>query len=236
LDAPRRAAKAVIQQIDEIMPRDMKGDLLAENQGEIVLGIRLSVLKRRIQTLETVLTNDMPDLSSYLVSQKGIYKTDDLIERADAHFHEELRTDIPDQAKADFREAGKCLAYEVPTACAFHLWRAVETVAQAYYVKLTGKTFEEGGVARNWGAYIKALETAGADVKITEFLDHIRDKYRNPQMHPEETVSNQQAFGLFGAASSVISAMILGMQKPAQQQLSLGQVAPPGQAAAGGSA
>ncbi len=233
LDASKRAALAVIQNIDSVIPRDLK-EAFAKDKDEIVYGYQINWIKNAVQTLETVMTNDMPGLSSYMVNQKGIYKTDDLIERADAHFHEEIRPHIPDRAKEDFKEAGKCLAYEVPTACAFHLWRSVETVAEAYYQKLTTKTFEQAGVQRNWGAYIKALAAAQADSKITQFLDHIREKYRNPQMHPDEMVSDQQAFGLFGAASSVITQIVLEIQKPAQQQLTLGQVAQAGKPAAGG--
>jgi len=226
LDASKRAALSVIQSIDGILPRDF-AEVVKKDKEEEIPGYRIGWITKAVQTLETVLGNDMPGLSSYMVQQKGIYKTDDLIERADSHFLEEIRKDLPERAKEDFREAGKCLAYEVPTACAFHLWRAVETVTDSYYKRISGKSFVDAHVQRNWGAYIKALEAAQADVKITEFLDHIRAKYRNPQMHPEEMVAVPEAFGLFGAASSLITQLVLEIQKPQQPQLHLQQVTQP---------
>jgi hypothetical protein len=60
------------------------------------------------------------------------------------------------------------------------MWRALEVTFGEYYVSLTGKSFENAKIARNWGAYIKALNEAGADAKITGNLDHIRAEYRNP--------------------------------------------------------
>jgi hypothetical protein len=210
LEASKRAASDVIRYIDDVVPRDF-GEAIKIDAATEIPAWKIRWIKDAVQTLETVLTNDMPGLSSYMVGRKGIYSTEDLIERADNHFHEEVKAVMPPRAKEDFREAGKCLAYEVPTACAFHLWRAVETVTDAYYAKLAGKTFEQAGVPRNWFQYIKALQKAKADVKITEFLDMIRDKYRNPQMHPEEMVTVPQAFGLFGAAASAISQIVLEM-------------------------
>jgi hypothetical protein len=171
-------------------------------------------IKNALKDLESVLSNDMPGISSYLVSQKGIYRTDDLIEHADRYFPEEIRIAIPQQASKDLIEAGKCLAYEVSTACAFHLWRAVETVMGEYYEKIAGKTFAADGIDKNWGAYVKALNSKAADNKITQFLDHIRSEYRNPQTHPEAMLEVSEALGLFGVAMSAIQQMILAIQKP----------------------
>ena len=145
--------------------------------------------------------------------QKGIYRTEDLISHADQYFPSSIRESIPEQAKKDLIEAGKCLAYEVPTACSFHLWRSVETVMAAYYTKLAGKEFSDDGVTRNWAAYIKALDDKGADAKITQFLDHIRQEYRNPQTHPEAMLEVNEALALFGVAMSVIHQMVSAIQK-----------------------
>ena len=210
--ASKRAAWTVIHGIDEVVARDVKEAFTADGEQE-VMQYRINNIKSLIDGLETVLNNDMPGISTFLVVQKGIYRTDDLIEHAENNFSEEIRKDIPNQAKLDFKEAGKCLAYEVPTACAFHLWRAIETVMCAYYERLTGQTVDDANIRSNWDAYIKALTTAKADSKITQFLDHIRKEYRNPQTHPNENVSVSQAFGLFGVASSSISQMILEIQK-----------------------
>ena len=78
----------------------------------------------------------------------------------------------------------------------------------SYHGALTTKTFAEAGVTRNWGAYIKALETAKAEKKITVFLDHIREECRNPISHPNEMLELDEAFALFGPAISVVGQML----------------------------
>ena len=101
--------------------------------------------------------------------------------------------------------AGKCLAFDVSTASAFHMWRALEIVFGAYYVSITGRTFEDDSVPRNWGKYIDALKKAGANAEITGNLNHIRAAYRNPIMHPNVNVTEDEAFSLFGIGISAIT-------------------------------
>ena len=185
-------------------------------------------LKRVVEAaknFETVLSNEMPGLATYYVSTKGIYSTDDLISHADLQIPESLRSLVEGKAVEDIQQAGKCLAYEVSTASAFHMWRAVETVMCTYFKHLSGgHSFEAAGVQRNWAAYIKALNDKGADTRITIFLDHIRSEYRNPQNHPSETVDLEEAFTLFGVATSAITQMAKAM-KPEGEALALAEVA-----------
>jgi hypothetical protein len=169
---------------------------------------QLSGLRQSAKDFETVLANELPGLAIYHVLQKGIFSTDDLITQADAHIPEHIRDETNDKAKQDVCEAGRCLAFGLPTASAFHMWRALESVISQYYKSLTGKTFEEANVQLNWGAYIKALEGGKADSKITKFLDHIREEYRNPISHPQETVDKDDALNLFSTGVSAISQCI----------------------------
>lgn len=58
---------------------------------------------------------------------------------------------------------------------------------------------------RNWGVYIKNLRATGkADPKILDFLDHIRETYRNPISHPEATITTDEMLVLFGVATAAI--------------------------------
>jgi hypothetical protein len=207
LGTSRRAAMKLRSAIAAVIPEDFN-DIAKIPDDEKVNWSRSNAITTAYTELESVLGNDLPGVAAYLVSQKGIYNTDDLIGNAECQLVEEIRSHLPENAKTDIREAGKCLAYDLPTACAFHLWRAVETVMEGYYKKLTGKTFEEAKVQRTWYQYIKALEGAKADSKVTGFLDHIREKYRNPTAHPTEFVDPSEAQGLFGVAFSSIDQMI----------------------------
>jgi hypothetical protein len=204
----KRSAGALMRAIRDIgkSTERPQGFWDVETHNDPVNAYPLRRLVQAAKDFEIVLSNEMPGLATYYVSTKGIYSTDDLISHADLHIPESLRPILDAKAVEDIRQAGKCLAYEVSTASAFHMWRSVETVMGSYYKFITGgRSFEDDHIQRNWAAYIRALNENGADIKITAFLDHIRSEYRNPQNHPSETVDLEQAFGLFGVATSVIT-------------------------------
>ena len=81
----------------------------------------------------------------------------------------------------DVRAAGRCLAFEIPTAAAFHLYRLLESFVLKY-MPLFGVTLRDAD--RNLGNYIKILNDRGVSQKITSMLQHIKDEYRNPAIHP----------------------------------------------------
>lgn len=202
----KRAAGALMRMLYTAgLPSGDVGEVFKVDQTQKVQPWIISSVVDAASTFETVLANELPGLATYFVSQKGIYSTDDLISNADFHFTEEMLKDMPANARKDICAGGRCLAFELATASAFHMWRALETMIEKYYVALSGgKTLEDAKIERNWFAYIRALKDEGADSKITDFLDHIRREYRNPITHPTETLDNEEALGLFGAALSAI--------------------------------
>lgn len=206
LNTARRAARKMADAITDVVPVDITKAMEIDKDQEI--GWRANGITQNITELESVLGNDMPDIAAYVVSQKGIYRTDDLIAHAEYQLSGEVRNALPGQACFDLQQAGKCLAYELATACAFHLWRAVETVMGDYYLQLAGKSFDDANVTRNWAKYIEALKKEKADLKITTFLDHIRDEYRNPQTHPDASIDIDEALRLFSVAISSIDQMM----------------------------
>jgi len=205
LPTSKRAVADVYAKVESIYSE--KGILSPEDGDKIVDGVKLYYLKESIEKLEVVLGADMPGISSYVVAQKGIYKTEDLIEHAHKQVSESALAIFSAQAKRDIDDAGRCLAFELSTAAAFHLWRAVETVMISYLEALTGQAADEVVKNRNWGACIKALVAASANDKITQFLQHIKDQYRNPISHPEENVGLDEARRLFSVAVSSMEQM-----------------------------
>ncbi len=135
---------------------------------------------------ETVLRNECQMMDTYFVSKKGAYSTKDLVENAHYQVPEPTRSRLPDQTKADFDQAGKCIAFDVPTAAAFHILRGTEAVIREYYDIVVPGPKKAHSKMRNWGAYIRLLNTHNADPNITALLNHLKDVYRNPVLHPEE--------------------------------------------------
>jgi len=227
LNASRRAGEPVLAAINDIIPVEWKEGQITN---DTVVGERhAQALSSRINEFHTVLKSEMPDVAAYVVAQKGIYRTEDLISEAQKAIATSLVGLLPPQAVTDLKEAGKCLAFELGTACAFHLWRAVESVIGLYYAQFSGKTFEQAKVKnRNWGQYIKALEDVGADSKVTMMLRHIKDEFRNPQTHPEESVKVEEAKRLFGVAVSTIEQMLQdGYQAICARSNQAGDIIPP---------
>ena len=211
LGAARRAATALIEVISSVISENPAEAFNSEPAEQV--GVGGLHIPRRLRAFESALANEMPSMPEYIVSKKGIYSTDDLISRAIGYFPLAIQRDVPEQARDDISEAGKCLAYEVPTACSFHLWRAVEETMCAYYVALSGKTVAEGIRDRNWVTIIKALEENNGAPTVTWFLHHIRASYRTPHTHPEKMVTMDAALSLFGAAASCINLQIMAIQE-----------------------
>jgi hypothetical protein len=213
LPSSQRAAKTIIKEIDSQVPQDFEQMFNDEVKNRIFQPYQLSGIKSAITNFETILKNDMPEMATFAVAQVGLFRTEDLINRSHLGIEEDLRSLLPELAKQDIIEAGKCLAYRVPTAAAFHLSRAIETGMNHYYETLAGKPFDLNGASKNWAVKTDALKKAGAEQKITEFLIHIRKAYRNPITHPDVILEPGEAFAFFPHAVSVISMMLAAIKE-----------------------
>ena len=133
-------------------------------------------------------------LATYAISQKGAYSTPDLIEHAENMIPETTRTLLPSAVIKDVQEAGRCLAFDLPTASGFHILRAVELVM----IELWGQ-IKTGADKKptNWGAYIAKFEASNIDLKITTMLRNLKDLYRNPNAHPEDTLKEDESNNAF---------------------------------------
>lgn len=153
---------------------------------------------------ETIFAAELQNANTYSVVQKGIYNTADLIMRAEAALGEALIA-ISDPAKIDFGASGRCLAFELPTACGFHTMRATESVLRQYHRLLLGLPANRR--SPEMAVCIDQLTKAGENQKLMESLDHIRGLHRNPLMHPEDFLTMDQALQLFDIAKSAITSM-----------------------------
>lgn len=161
-----------------------------------------------LRQFEEVFEEESKRLGSFLVTHKGIYNTEKLISDASEHFEPEVLKHLPDLAIYDFKEAGKCLAFECPTAMAFHVLRATEEVIFRYYKALTGNKRRLIG----WGKYIQELKKHSAPTAITQRLTEIKDK-RNGVAHPKLRIELAEAKTWFDLCSGVIPLMAKEIEK-----------------------
>jgi hypothetical protein len=163
----------------------------------------LNLIATRLDNFETVLNAELQKHLTYLVSQIGGLSMPLLVNKAEVNLPEDALPVIPDSVKKDFREAGRCLAFEVPTAAGFHAMRATEAVLRIYYKLVTGNEPDR----IDWGTCTQELKKGKANQKIVQVLDQIRDLHRNPLMHPQDFLTMKEAIRLFDIAKSAIGSL-----------------------------
>lgn len=179
-----------------------------------------------LQTFEIVLAAELETMNTYVVSKKGIYSTSELIDRADEAFTVPIRSALSPEAIENIRQSGRCLAFDSYTASGFHMIRAAETVIFDYYKRVTQQTPKRKD--RNWGAYVSNLRAhnkkspqLAADEKLIALIDQVREHHRNPVMHPEVTLNEDEALSLFNICQSIIIASVGAIKALEEAQLML---------------
>ncbi len=200
------AATELYRAIESVVPKswqDVTKKLQSLPSPEEPIGWAAHGVRTAAVKFETVLSAELANSDTYWISPKGTHKTSMLMSSAHSELPASIVNEIPEAAK-DFDEAGRCLLFDSSTAAGFHLLRATEAVIRGYYKLLTG--IEPKVKFRNWGAYIKEFRKKSAQPKIIGFLDHIREHYRNPILHPEENLTPEEAQVLYGVC---VSAMVM---------------------------
>ncbi|MSO69455.1 MAG: hypothetical protein EXQ98_04135 [Alphaproteobacteria bacterium] len=177
-------------------------------------------IARALSVFEGAVKAELAVANAYFVTRKGGYDTLALVANAEMLFPTDLGQKIP-TAILDLREAGKCLAFELPTAAGFHVLRATETVLRAYWGAVgNGKPHPR---KKTMGDYLKRMQDeGGGNAKARAALQQIKDLHRNPLMHPEETLTLDEAIGLFGIVQSAISAMLKDIPLPTPNPIAAG--------------
>jgi hypothetical protein len=161
--------------------------------------------------LESLLLGELAVQPVYHVWRKRAYDTEALVGEGETIFSKELRDDLNEDELYNIREAGKCLAFEIPTAAAFHLFRCAESIIRRYYELVVGELPKPK--MRNWGLYIRNLRKCGADEMVLAFLGQIKDLHRNPVIHPETKLGTEEALSLTAIVDSAMQAIVKDMKK-----------------------
>lgn len=167
----------------------------------------------KAKNFETIFLAELQTLNLYKVTQKGIYSSPDLIEHAEKIFPKSILSRMNNYTIIEVRESGRCLAFDNPTASAFHIIRATEAVLHEYYIKVCKPESKEK--LANWSAYISELYKS-TDIEVKEvvaMLQQFKDRHRNLIMHPEIVLTPDESFTLFEMAQGVIIAMASKLNK-----------------------
>jgi hypothetical protein len=127
--------------------------------------------------------------------------------------------------------AGRCVAFELSTAAAFHLFRAVEAATKAYILLVRGTPVTKDEKRFGLGGYATLLRKKefAVDERITESLAQLTRLHRNPTIHPESPITSAEIIGTMGMVVSVIEVLALDSERrKTTPQIPLSQMLPDG--------
>ena len=210
----KEKGRQILSAIDRCIPSDYETSLQVDWDKDLDWN-DLYLITEGVREFEVLLNAELSNLDVYAVSSKGIYSIPQLIEHVDHTFDEDVRAILPENAKHDICQAGRCLAFDLPTASGFHIARAVESVLLGYLEELCPDAVTALNPSqRNLGSYIELAKGNKGEEKICAVLDQFRKLDRNPLIHPDAVLTMGQALVLFGTSQSIILSLATEMQKP----------------------
>ena len=199
LKATRPHIWAIMKEINTL-------NLASDDNRPALLAARKAAITEIAAKLNGTLESELAVQQVYHPTRKRAFNLDLLVANATAIFSDDVQAEMDADEQDNIVQAGRCLAFEIPTAAAFHIFRAAESVMRRYYVAVVGTVPTK---KINWGAYLKNLKNhGGADPKILHSLEQIKDLYRNPTIHPETKYTPEEALSLVGLAENLISSMV----------------------------
>lgn len=164
-------------------------------------------LNEAVKSLRKTLSAETAILNAYVLTEKRM-DVERLVKAPESFLNQETFNKLPSIAQYDIKQAGKCIAFETPTAAAFHLLRATEGTLRAYYCHFIKR---ERLPRPMWGDMIVALKARNRKPKpnktLLDHLNNIRNNFRNPTGHPDMIYGMDEAQDLFGVVVDVLNRM-----------------------------
>jgi hypothetical protein len=163
----------------------------------------LPSLHGNVDTYETILMEELERRRNLTLTNPGNLSVDVLLDEASATYPKYVLDLVDVFIRNEIDEAGRCLACDRNTACGFHILRSVEVAIKGYIVAVKGSLPKN----RNWGEYIDALKKHGASQKLINEVIVLKAR-RNPLMHPQDKLDENQARQLFCQCEGALCAVI----------------------------
>ncbi len=206
--------RLVLKYIDDFSLKvtfQARGDLIKlyeklDAQKPVTLTPELIVeLRGAVDDLRKVQQAECSIMFAYIITEKRI-DVQKLLNNPNNLFAPAIFPRLPDTPAYDITEAAKCIAFERPTAAAFHILRATEFVLRELYCCEIKRNRCEPLL---WGPMTKHLRDRKkiADVLLNN-LDNIRVNFRNPTQHPEMIYDIHGVQDLFPLCVDVITRMV----------------------------
>lgn len=164
-------------------------------------------IKEHATILQATIFAESAGKVAYIATDRR-YTIKALTEDIGSIFGEGVFDKIPDIAKYDFEQAGLALAYDLPTAAAFHLMRGAEACLRYFYERIQRQNRIKE--PRLWKAMTDHLAKRSSPPPkvLLDALDNVRANFRNPTQHPEKVYDMDEAQDLMALSADVTSRMI----------------------------
>jgi hypothetical protein len=182
------------------LPKDAKVDKVLANEVE-----------EATQKLDATLDAELQLRSAFIVTPKRL-QLDHLLRVPQSLFGPALFESLPAISQFDFREAGRCVAFGLATAAAFHIMRGTEGVLRHYYCTIVKRDRLR---VLLWGPMVDHLRKRRNPPPkgLTDNLDNIRANFRNPTQHPDSRYDMEEAQDLFSLSIDAINRMVRDLSK-----------------------
>jgi hypothetical protein len=185
--------------------RDILSELQKCGDDDVLSAEQAKKLNDAIEKLRETLEAELQATYAYTVLPKRV-DISRLIEKPASLFAPGVFEKLPEIAKYDIGEAARCIAFELPTAAAFHLMRTTEAVLRVFYVSVV----RSGRRAKMWGEIvtdIRKRRVGKTHAVFLNHLDHLRNAFRNPTQHPDARYDIHEVQDLWSLAVDAINRM-----------------------------
>ena len=162
----------------------------------------MSTLASAMRELRITLYSEAAGKEAFLVTGKR-FEIEKLMAKPSELLAPGLFDELDEYTRYDLEEAGKCIAFERPTAAAFHLMRATEaTLRRLYCAKVKRQRVDP----LLWGPMVQHLRRRrdSPPRPLLDGLDNIRHNFRNPTQHPDAIYDIQEAQDLLALSLDAI--------------------------------
>ena len=220
LESCRRAGKSLDGCLEQALKTAMSGG--PQKRMEAALEFELGSAAAQAEAFSHVLYDGLKRLVAYVPEMGGNIKDDRLAGSAEDCLSDLSRKTIPASAISDINAAGRAIAFDLSTACGFHVGRALETCVEDFALATQEtRAAIEGPGNGNLGALCNAMahgfglsfpwsqqrligkqERAGA---VIANLFMLKDLYRNALAHERDfTMTQDDAARFFYLAIACI--------------------------------
>lgn len=210
-----KSASALLADIQALYQSVMEQDSRVPLGGDW----RWNALLSDINVFEHQFSAELKQMSVYAVPRRGIYDTALLIDSADGHLPDPALERSPEFVRSEFKAAGRCLAFGLFSASAFHALRAAERALKQYYIAFLGEPKKQDMTMGLMTSHLRDrvnltdLSLPKPEEETLRTIGDVVSFDRNPLTHREMDLEEIDALLLFNRAQGMISMMVRELVK-----------------------